>query len=138
MRKILADAHSGRHDEATSGKVLIEGSDIAEMNDGQLTGIRRDKIGFVFQKFNLLPTLTARGNIDIARYLHGTAKVHDEHLAEILQLLMIEDKMARKPSEFPAASSSALPLRGHSRRNRRFCWRTSRQAVWIRGIPKLC
>src|SRR5215475_15015154 len=59
----------------TSGKVLIDSRDIAGMNDRELTGIRRDKIGFVFQKFNLLPTLTARRNIDVARYIHakGTA-----------------------------------------------------------------
>src|ERR1700745_1695730 len=51
-----------------SGNVLIEGKDIADMNDQELTGIRREKVGFVFQKFNLLPTLTARGNIDVARH----------------------------------------------------------------------
>src|SRR6202007_698101 len=61
----------GAMTKATSGKVLIEGNDIADMNDNELTGIRRDKIGFVFQKFNLLPTLTARGNIDAARHIKG-------------------------------------------------------------------
>ncbi len=100
----------GAMTRATSGKVLIEGSDIAEMNDGELTGIRRDKIGFVFQKFNLLPTLTARGNIDVARYLHGTANAHDEHLAEILQLLMIEDKMGRKPFELSGGEQQRVAI----------------------------
>ncbi len=100
----------GAMTRATSGKVLIEGSDIAEMNDAELTGIRRDKIGFVFQKFNLLPTLTARGNIDVARYLHGTAKAHDEHLAEILQLLMIEDKMGRKPFELSGGEQQRIAI----------------------------
>jgi putative ABC transport system ATP-binding protein len=100
----------GAMTRATSGKVLIEGSDIAEMNDAELTGIRRDKIGFVFQKFNLLPTLTARGNIDVARYLHGTAKAHDEHLAEILQLLMIEDKMGRKPFELSGGEQQRVAI----------------------------
>src|ERR1700756_4778629 len=69
----------------TSGKVFIEGNDIAGMNDRELTGIRRDKIGFVFQKFNLLPTLTARGNIEVARYIHGNgarSASHDQHLGE--------------------------------------------------------
>src|SRR5215471_5857812 len=47
----------GAMTKPTSGKVLIDGQDIAGMNDSQLTGIRREKIGFVFQKFNLLPTL---------------------------------------------------------------------------------
>src|SRR6266567_716314 len=50
----------GAMTKPTSGKVLIEGRDIAGMTDKELTGIRQHKIGFVFQKFNLLPTLTAR------------------------------------------------------------------------------
>src|SRR5205085_9915717 len=56
----------GAMTKPSSGQVLIDGHAIAGMNDNQLTGIRREKIGFVVQKFNLLPTLTARGNIDIA------------------------------------------------------------------------
>jgi putative ABC transport system ATP-binding protein len=100
----------------TSGKVFIEGNDIAGMNDRDLTGIRRDKIGFVFQKFNLLPTLTARGNIDVARYIHGNgmaanaARADDEHLAEIVQLLMIEDKLARRPSELSGGEQQRVAI----------------------------
>src|SRR5881296_2782943 len=84
----------------TSGKVFIDGQDITGMNDSQLTAIRRKKIGFVFQKFNLLPTLTARANIEVAQYIHGraTASNQNQQLSEILQLLIIEDKMGRKPS----------------------------------------
>ncbi len=100
----------GAMTKATAGKVLIEGNDIADMGDDQLTGIRRDKIGFVFQKFNLLPTLTARGNIDVARYLHGSRNAHKEHLAEILQLLMIEDKMARKPFELSGGEQQRVAI----------------------------
>src|SRR5262249_1011712 len=81
------------------------------MNDAQLTEIRRKKIGFVFQKFNLLPTLTARTNIDVARHLHGAdAKKHDEHLAEILELLMIEQKMSRKPSELSGGEQQRVAI----------------------------
>src|SRR5688572_1671582 len=59
----------------SQGRVLIDGNDIAEMNDNELTRVRREKIGFVFQKFNLLPTLNARDNIRVARHIHGTAGV---------------------------------------------------------------
>src|SRR5262245_32337383 len=62
----------GAMTKPTSGKVLIDAHDIGSMNDPGLTAIRRNKIGFVFQKFNLLPTLTARDNIAVARHLHGT------------------------------------------------------------------
>src|SRR5215471_14362098 len=83
----------------TSGSVVIDGQDISQMNDRERTEIRRKKIGFVFQKFNLLPTLTAGANIEVARRIHGAAsdKGHDQHLLELLQMLMIHDKMDRKP-----------------------------------------
>src|SRR6266446_9745 len=106
----------GAMTKPTSGKVFIDGHEIAGMNDSELTGIRRDKIGFVFQKFNLLPTLTARGNIDVARYIHGNgtaaeaSKAKDEHLAEILQLLMIEGKMGRKPSELSGGEQQRVAI----------------------------
>src|SRR5207247_251448 len=103
----------GAMTKPTSGQVFIDGQEIAGMNDRELTGIRRDKIGFVFQKFNLLPTLTARGNIDVARYIHGNgtaAKDHDEHLAEIVQLLMIEGKMGRKPSALSGGEQQRVAI----------------------------
>src|SRR5207237_5187339 len=81
----------GAMTKPSSGQVLIDGHAIAGMNDNQLTRIRREKIGFVFQRFNLLPTLYARGNIEIARYIHGARDDgYDQHLADVLQLLMIE------------------------------------------------
>jgi putative ABC transport system ATP-binding protein len=101
----------GAMTKPTSGRVLVDGEPIAGMNDNQLTAIRRDKIGFVFQKFNLLPTLTARGNIEIARYIHGNnAGNNDEHLVQILQLLMIEDKMGRKPSELSGGEQQRVAI----------------------------
>jgi len=101
----------GAMTKPTEGQVLIDGRDISTMNDAQLTEIRRKKIGFVFQKFNLLPTLTARTNIEVARHLHGAdAKKHDEHLAEILQLLMIEQKMGRKPSELSGGEQQRVAI----------------------------
>jgi putative ABC transport system ATP-binding protein len=80
------------------------------MNDAELTGIRRNRVGFVFQKFNLLPTLTARVNIDVARYIHGSKTSHDPYLSEILQLLMIEDKMGRKPSELSGGEQQRVAV----------------------------
>jgi putative ABC transport system ATP-binding protein len=100
----------GAMTKPSSGKVLIDGSDIASMNDFQLTGVRRDRVGFVFQKFNLLPTLTARANIDVARHIHGSKNKHDGYLAEILQLLMIEDKMGRKPSELSGGEQQRVAI----------------------------
>jgi putative ABC transport system ATP-binding protein len=102
----------GAMTKPTSGKVLIDGQDIGEMNDAGLTAIRRDKVGFVFQKFNLLPTLTARANIDVARHIHGTVGKdgYQSHLAEVLQLLKIEDKMGRRPSELSGGEQQRVAI----------------------------
>ena len=88
----------GAMTRATAGKVFIEGKDTANMNDAARTEIRRTKLGFVFQKFNLLPALTARQNIEVARKIYGEPRTHegDAHLAEILALLHIEEKLDRK------------------------------------------
>jgi putative ABC transport system ATP-binding protein len=96
----------------TSGKVMIDSHDITGMNDSQLTAIRRKKIGFVFQKFNLLPTLTARANIEVAQHIHGQAGEAGSggHLREILQLLMIEEKMGRKPSELSGGEQQRVAV----------------------------
>src|SRR4030095_5061540 len=102
----------GAMTKPTSGTVLIDGREIVSMSDSGLTGIRRDKIGFVFQKFNLLPALTAGANIEVARHIHGDAssEEHDQHLEEILQLLMIRDKMGRKPSELSGGEQQRVAI----------------------------
>jgi putative ABC transport system ATP-binding protein len=96
----------------TAGTVLIDGQNIAGLNDSGFTAIRREKIGFVFQKFNLLPTLTARANIEVARHIHRTAGKdgYDEYLNEILQLLMIQNKMERKPSELSGGEQQRVAI----------------------------
>jgi putative ABC transport system ATP-binding protein len=102
----------GAMTKPTSGKVLIDSTDIGTLSDNRLTAIRRHKIGFVFQKFNLLPALTARANIEVARQIHGTRgkQAFDNHVAEILQLLMIEDKMGRKPAELSGGEQQRVAI----------------------------
>ena len=102
----------GAMTQATDGKVLIEGKDTSKMNDRQRTEIRRKKLGFVFQKFNLLPALTARQNIDVARKIHGEPRTAeaDAHLAEILALLQIDGKLDRKPSELSGGEQQRVAI----------------------------
>jgi putative ABC transport system ATP-binding protein len=100
----------GAMTKPSAGKVFIEGQDIADMPDSRLTQIRREKIGFVFQKFNLLPTLTARGNIDVCRQIKHTRDIQNEHLTKILQLLMIEDKLDRRPSELSGGEQQRVAI----------------------------
>jgi putative ABC transport system ATP-binding protein len=102
----------GAMTKPTTGKVLIDGDDIGSMNDRGLTAIRRDKVGFVFQKFNLLPTLTARANIEVARHIHGAGgdKEYENHLSQVLQLLMIDNKMGRRPSELSGGEQQRVAI----------------------------
>src|SRR5437870_2464651 len=85
----------------TSGKVIVDGEDLAAVSDAARTDIRRRKIGFVFQRFNLFPTLTAEGNLRLAEHIHGNGQrqENNETRREILKLLRLENKMQHKPLE---------------------------------------
>jgi len=80
----------------TSGKVLVDGNDFSSMSDGDRTRFRRHKIGFVFQRFNLLPTLTARNNIAIAQHIQGNG-FNPHRFQAIVEMLGIQDKLNHKP-----------------------------------------
>src|SRR5580698_9464602 len=89
---------------ATTGSVLIDGTDFAKLTDAERTRTRRAKIGFIFQRFNLLPTLSAMGNIEIAHdiaNLGRSPKVPlDRALLEHLtQLLGISGRLNHRPNE---------------------------------------
>ena len=96
----------------SGGKVLIDGENVADMNERARTEFRRRKVGFVFQKFNLLPTLTAAANIRIARRIHGTLgdAETDRRLDELLRLLRIEDKMNRRPAELSGGEQQRVAI----------------------------
>jgi putative ABC transport system ATP-binding protein len=80
----------------TSGEIHIDGRDLLKMNEAERTGLRKTTVGFVFQKYNLLPTLTAEENIEIARDIAGRRE-KDAHFSEILKLLGIESRLHHKP-----------------------------------------
>src|SRR5205809_7969185 len=82
----------------TSGRVVIEDEDLTAMTDAQRTDLRRRKIGFVFQRFNLFPTLTAEGNLKLAERIYSGKKTQDAGRRHgVLKLLGLEDKMHHKP-----------------------------------------
>jgi putative ABC transport system ATP-binding protein len=82
----------------TAGTVAIEGQDLTQMGDAQRTALRKNKIGFVFQKYNLLPTLTAAENIEIARDIAGKrGQPPDAQFEEALKLLDIQGRLNHKP-----------------------------------------
>jgi len=80
----------------TSGTVLVDGNDFTTMTDGDRTRFRRHKIGFVFQRFNLLPTLTARQNIHIAQDIQGDG-FNPHRFDMVVDMLGIREKLNHKP-----------------------------------------
>jgi putative ABC transport system ATP-binding protein len=81
----------------TEGKVTIDGKDLAAMSNAQRTELRKSTVGFVFQKYNLLPTLSAEDNIKIVEYIGGRGTEFTPDFWEVLKLLGITDRLKHKP-----------------------------------------
>ena len=94
----------------TSGRVLVDGEEVSSGKDAVRTDIRRRKIGFVFQRFNLLPTLSAQGNLEIAQEIHRNGSRDRQHVNEILNLLGLEKKTHHKPSELSGGEQQRLAI----------------------------
>lgn len=95
----------------TSGKILIDNEDLAKVSDAERTDIRRRKIGFVFQRFNLFPTLTAEGNLKLAERIHsGNGSKNSDRRREVLRLLKLENKMHHRPLELSGGEQQRVAL----------------------------
>jgi putative ABC transport system ATP-binding protein len=81
----------------TAGTVTIDGKNLTGMSNQQRTDLRKTTVGFVFQKYNLLPTLTAEDNIKIVEYIGGRSTTFTPEFQEVLKLLGILDRMKHKP-----------------------------------------
>jgi putative ABC transport system ATP-binding protein len=81
----------------SAGTVTIDGKDLAAMTNADRTNLRKTTVGFVFQKYNLLPTLTAEDNIKIVEYIGGRSMEFTAEFQEVLKLLGITDRMKHKP-----------------------------------------
>jgi putative ABC transport system ATP-binding protein len=81
----------------TAGTVTIAGKDLAHMSNRERTELRKTTVGFVFQKYNLLPTLSAEDNIKIVEYIGGRSTTFTPEFEEVLGLLGIADRMKHKP-----------------------------------------
>ena len=96
---------------ADSGHVLIDGDDFALLSDAERTRLRKRKIGFVFQKFNLLPTLDARSNIEIALDIAGTDGARDAaYFNKIVGLLGLDKRLSHRPSELSGGEQQRVAL----------------------------
>lgn len=101
----------GGLDRPTSGVVTIDGAPLAGLSDDGLTRIRRDKIGFIFQFFNLLPTLTCLENVGLPLHLRGwpRAKVH-ERASELLQIVQLGHRLTHLPEELSGGERQRVAI----------------------------
>ncbi|HKO13286.1 MAG TPA: ABC transporter ATP-binding protein [Acidobacteriaceae bacterium] len=96
---------------ASSGRVLIGGTDFSSLGDAERTRMRRSRIGFIFQKFNLLPTLTARANIEIAWEISGRQEPMDsKFFAHLTELLSIAGRLDHRPSELSGGEQQRVAI----------------------------
>ncbi|MGD0787692.1 MAG: ABC transporter ATP-binding protein [Terracidiphilus sp.] len=102
--------------QATEGRVVIDGVDFATLSDAERTRLRKHRIGFVFQKFNLLPTLSAMGNIEIAWAVSGRTEAGKKqpldlkYLDHLSDLLSIQGRLEHRPSELSGGEQQRVAI----------------------------
>ncbi len=98
-------------DYPTSGNIVLDGVDITSLSDQQLAMIRRNKIGFVFQFFNLIPTLTAAENIEVAMMIAKKSEEEQHRRAkELLEIVGLSDKLKSKPNELSGGEQQRVAI----------------------------
>jgi putative ABC transport system ATP-binding protein len=124
-------------DAPTAGHTFIGDVELGPLDDSGLTELRRDRVGFVFQAFNLVPTLTAAENITLPADLAGHA-VDSAWFERLVSQLGIADRLAHRPGELSGASSSGSRAPARSSRGPSSSSLTSPQAIWTRTPPRRC
>lgn len=95
---------------ADGGSVVLDGDDLASLSDAERTRMRKRKIGFVFQKFNLLPTLDAQSNILIAQEISGNGNTDSTYFNRITDLLGLTKRLGHRPSELSGGEQQRVAL----------------------------
>jgi len=96
--------------QPTSGRILLDGVDISKLSDSERTAVRRKKIGYVFQRFNLLPTLSAKGNIELAKQIHGNGSMNYNGVDRILDMLGLSEKIHFRPAELSGGEQQRVAI----------------------------
>lgn len=95
----------------TSGSIQIQGQDLLALSDSQRTDLRKKMVGFVFQKYNLLPTLSVQDNIEIARHIAGEfGKPKDPSFEQTLDMLGLRAKLDRKPKQLSGGEQQRVAI----------------------------
>lgn len=96
-------------DALTSGRVLIGDTDLAQLDDKQLTSLRREKVGFIFQAYNLIPTLSALENITLTLDLGGV-KPDQEWLDTVIDKMNLRNRLSHRPSELSGGQQQRVAV----------------------------
>jgi putative ABC transport system ATP-binding protein len=96
-------------DRPTSGSVLLDGAEITELDDGDLTKLRRDKLGFIFQFFNLIPVLTAEENIVLPLSIAGSEPEPD-YLRQLVETVSLQDRLTHRPAELSGGQQQRVAV----------------------------
>lgn len=96
-------------DALTSGRVLIGDTDLAQLDDKQLTSLRREKVGFIFQAYNLIPTLSALENITLPMDLGGV-KPNQEWLDTVIDKMNLRNRLSHRPSELSGGQQQRVAV----------------------------
>ena len=96
-------------DRPTSGEVILDGTALAPLDDGELTKLRRDKLGFIFQFFNLLPVLTAEENIVLPLSIAGR-DAEPEWLEQLISAVGLSDRRTHRPSELSGGQQQRVAV----------------------------
>ena len=96
-------------DELTSGSVTIDGVNLSELSDKELTRLRRDKVGFIFQSFNLVPTLTADENIRLPLLL-GNKSGDEAWIQRVIDTVNLQNRLTHRPSELSGGQQQRVAV----------------------------
>ena len=96
-------------DELSSGSAIIDGTDLSTLKDKELTELRREKIGFVFQSYNLVPTLTANENIRLPLML-GNNKGDEAWIQKVIDTVHLQDRLTHRPSELSGGQQQRVAV----------------------------
>jgi putative ABC transport system ATP-binding protein len=97
-------------DNPTSGQVLVDGVDITKMSEGKLAAVRNQKIGMVFQAFNLIPTLTAQENVEVPLYVGRHPGKPGERAKELLALVGLSHRLGNKPNQLSGGEQQRVAV----------------------------